>query len=206
MTEAEILQRLKPGSWIGKPERQALEKMLAQTRAASPVRSNGECIAYAQNASPEATQRSEVDRGEVYGHISIIGSSAFVRASRAALDELRKTASWRWVSHLRCLRQEEDTISTHKNIAGYCDRGSKTFVVYPLAWSRRAKDYAALILHEAAHAAHEPTGDTTEDERIAMRIENQGRREMGFWFTFQPENNPTHHIQWEKDWNRKHAR
>lgn len=197
MTEDEILHRLRHG-WIGKTERKALERHLAAMRSGpSPA---------ASAASPHAPMHAGIaDGGERYEHIRIYGSAAFARASKAALGTLRRIDSWKWLAYLGALREAEDTISSG-GIAGYCDRASRTFVVFPAAWRRaRAKDFAALILHEAAHAAHHPTGDTAEDERIAMRIENQGRREMGFMFTFQPENNPTHHLQWERDWNAKHG-
>lgn len=192
MTEAEILHRLRPGSWVSKPERKALEAMLSQVRrvpSASPV------VTYA----PSQNHTSDGPAVE--------GSANFSRACEAALNELRAIPSWKWARYLRVIRESEDNISSSGGIAGYYDRSSGAFMAFPASWKgRRPKDFAATILHEMGHAAHPPTGDAAEDERIAMRIENQGRREMGFMFTFAPENNPTHHIQWEKDWNRKHAR
>lgn len=211
MTEAEIIHRLRHG-WIGKTERKALERHLAAMRssasaapAVASATSSGARLPAAYCSSPIVSLAVAPAGGDQYEHIRIYGCAAFVRASKAALGILMGINSWRWLPYLRALREAEDTISSG-GIAGYCDRASRTFVVFPAAWrNSRAKDFAALILHEAAHAAHPPTGDTAEDERIAMRIENQGRREMGFMFTFQPENNPTHHVQWERDWNAKHG-
>lgn len=217
MTEAEILNRLRPGAFITKSDRKVLEKMLAGMRPAGtassrqagiqvnivPLSAEGAALTALRAAAgprssivPRAVEGDEQERPRLYG------GPAFIRASMASLDVLKGINSWKWVAHLTALRAAQDTVSGGR-VFGYCDLAEKSFVVFPLGWGQSKKEYASTILHEAAHAAHAPTGDPAEDERIALRIENQGRREMGL----RPLNaeNPTHHLQWIKDWNRKHG-
>jgi len=189
MTEAEILNRLQPGSWVGKVERRALEGMLAQIRSRSP----GAAAVQPQYLEPPAPSQPS---GEHYDHIAISGSPAFTRATRKALDLLRQTPSWAWAKHLRGIRESP---KDDGSIAGYVSGG--VFTVMRNAWSAGSKIYASLIVHEGTHAAR-GHAIGIEEEKIAYRNQVQALRELGAsWWTISTyqghADNPTHNFDYK---------
>lgn len=178
MTEAEILQRLKPGSWVSKPERKALEAMLAQMRVN-------------QQARPQV----QVPVAASSGDIDVSGSPAFVKATRRAIDALKETPSWFWARHLRSIRESPNDDGS---IAGYVSGG--IFTVMRNAWNAGTKEYASFFVHEGTHAAR-GHAIGIEEEKIAYANQVQALKEMGAsWWTIRRYEkhaaNPTHNFSY----------
>lgn len=136
-----------------------------------------------------------------YEHITIDGSPAFIAATQRALGLLRATPSWRLAQALTRIREQQTEISNA--IGGYV--WGTEFTVSACTWKGGAKYYASQIAHEGCHATHGHSS-SAESERVAFAAQAQALRELGAsWseiaYCEKHGRNPTHHVQWETDWN-----
>jgi hypothetical protein len=180
MTEAEILQRM--NGWTGSVERRALERMLAYVRTG-------------QSSSPVYAQSMPVQRASVQssGSPRISGSDRFTYWTQKAMECARGTSYFSYVQAISLI-QESDDYNTF--VAGWCDIPSKVVTVCPRMWKHQStKRYAVFLIHEGAHAVH------GADEPTAVGIENQARRELGFWFMESETSN--HNDLWRQELARR---
>lgn len=192
MTEAEILHRLRPESWIGKPERKALERMLAQMQVSPPG-------ARPQQHRPISAPAPPPASGARFEHISLQGSPAFISATKTALALLRKVQSWKWATYVKAARESPKNTDT---VGGYISGG--VFTVMKNKWNGSAILYAATFAHEGVHVSR-GYAYGTEEERIAIKHQIQALKEMGAsWSTISSyekrAQNPTHHLAWAKEY------
>lgn len=136
-----------------------------------------------------------------FEHITIDGSAAFVAATQRALALLRRTPSWSLALPLRSIRELQNEAASS---GGYLF-GSTEVNVGRATWNASPQYYASMIAHEGCHSTR-GSAYGAEEERAAFAAQAKALRELGasrseIAYCERHGRNPTHHVQWEQDWN-----
>lgn len=123
---------------------------------------------------------------------AISGSDSFVYWTQKAMETAGRTSLSGYVAAITRIQESTDD---NTFVGGWCDCASRVVTVCPRVWKASTKRYAVFLIHEGAHAKHGP------DEATAVRIENQARRELGFWFM--ESEGSRHNALWQQELKRR---
>lgn len=120
---------------------------------------------------PTTSWHTTPKRGEAYANFMIDGPPDFTRATKRALDMLRRTSGWPWMAHVTRI----GTCDTGGLGGGWCVYTEIEFT--EASWRGDAREYAAAIAHEAVHASG--VDGSGAGERQCLVVQAQVLRELG---------------------------